>query len=60
MRGARAKGPIYRPVVAEGFCIELARGGRPWAAAWTRIGGEELTYGEDRERWASGAWGPGH
>lgn len=59
VRGARGKDPIYRPVVADGFCIELARGGRPWAAAWTRIGGEELIYGEDREGWATGAWGPG-
>ena len=59
VRGARAKNPIYRPVIAQGFCIEIAQGGRPWAAAWQRIGGEELNYGKEREGWAAKAWGPG-
>ena len=45
VRGARSKDPIYRPVIAEGFCIEVACGGRPWATAWQRIGGEELGRG---------------
>ena len=59
VRGARTQETIYRPVVAEGFCIEVANGGRPWAAAWQRLGGEELTYDNSREEWALKAWGRG-
>lgn len=59
VRGARSQDPIYRPVVAEGFCIEVVCGGRPWATAWQRIGGEELYYGKEREIWAEKASGPG-
>ena len=58
VRGARAKKEIYRPVVAGGFCIEIANGGRPWAAAWQRIGGEELTWGDDQDGWVAKTWGP--